>query len=218
MPGDSPERKDNLRKPISGKLQVTVKGARDLDHAPLVRRNAKAANDTTVHIKIEGTPRARTHPSRTDRWNESFEIAVDKANEVEIAIHDKQVGELPIPIGLLWIRISDLVEALRRQKIEQEAGQGGWVTAAGAMGAPSYNGGAPGQLQFGQDASYASLAPQFGPAGAAPGAGPGALGQPEGIDAWFAVEPAGAIQLHVNFSASFRSCPRALFYHRTDAL
>lgn len=200
-PGDGVERKDNLRKPLSGKLQITVKQARDLDHVPLIKRSAKAANDTTVHIKIEGTPRARTHPSRTDRWNESFEIAVDKANEVEIAVHDKQVGEQPTPIGLLWIRISDLVEALRRQKIEQEAGQGGWVTAAGAMGAqPSFNGTGAGQAPFGQDATYAPLAPQFTPGGPVPGAaGPSSLGQPEGIDAWFAVEPVGAIQLHVNF-------------------
>ncbi|EJD40892.1 hypothetical protein AURDEDRAFT_115756 [Auricularia subglabra TFB-10046 SS5] len=203
MPGESAERKDNLRKPISGKLQVTVKAARDLDHAPLLKRSAKAANDTSVHIKVEGTFKAKTHPSRTDRWNEGFEIAIDKANEVEIAIIDKQVGEQPTPIGLLWLRISDLVEALRRQKIEQEAGAGGWVTAAGAMGAaPPYNGGGGGsafpvqggQQPFGADpnASYA-LAPQFGPGPA------NAAGQAEGIDAWFAVEPAGAVALHLNF-------------------
>ena len=69
--------------------------------------------------------------------------------------------------------------------------------------APPFNGGgggsfsgAGGQPPFGADpnASYA-LAPQF-----APGP-PNASGQPEGIDAWFAVEPAGAIALHLNFGA-----------------
>ncbi|KAH7100378.1 hypothetical protein BKA62DRAFT_771645 [Auriculariales sp. MPI-PUGE-AT-0066] len=200
VPGESLERKENLRKPISGMLQVTVKAARDLDHAPLIKRSAKAGNETSVIIKVEGTPLARSHPSKTDRWNESFEIAVDKANEVEIAIHDKQVGEQAMPIGLLWLRISDLVEALRRQKFEQEARQGDWVTASGAMvggAAPtpiSYNGtvpGAfPGQNSTDPNAQY-SLGPQFG--------GGSLIGQAEGIDAWFAVEPAGAIALHLNF-------------------
>ncbi|KAE9382795.1 hypothetical protein BT96DRAFT_1027510 [Gymnopus androsaceus JB14] len=34
-------------------------------------------------LKVEGTQLARSHPSRTDHWNEDLEITVDKANEVE---------------------------------------------------------------------------------------------------------------------------------------
>ena len=92
-----------------------------------------------------------------------------------------------VPIGLLWIRISDLVEAVRRQKVLMESGQGGWVTA-NAMGDASA---APGMSQ--------TDAPLF-PAQGQPGA-PMGFGAPsaDGIEAWFAVEPAGAIALRLNF-------------------
>ncbi|KIJ59483.1 hypothetical protein HYDPIDRAFT_183991 [Hydnomerulius pinastri MD-312] len=201
--GADGERKENIRaKPLSGKLYVTVKGARELDHAPIVpsgriRSSSKYISETYVSLKIEGTQRARSHPSRTDRWNEDFEITVDKANEVEIAVYDKQVSEPhPVPIGLLWIRISDLVEALRRQKVMMDSGQGGWVTA-GAMDGDSPGSRAPGQIGA------------LGDVNAPLNLGPGAMSQPggtmgfttqsEGIDAWFAVEPAGALALHLNF-------------------
>ncbi|KAH7926459.1 kinase-like protein [Leucogyrophana mollusca] len=202
-PGQEGERKGNLRaKPISGKLHVTIKGARELDHAPIVtagrsRSSSKQISETYVSLKIEGTQRARSHPSRTDRWNEDFEITVDKANEVEIAVYDKQVSEPhPVPIGLLWVTISDLVEALRRQKVMMESGQGGWVTA-GAMDGDSPTGRMPPQMgAFGGADAPLSLGPNSG------GQMEGSMGfssQSEGIDAWFAVEPAGALALQLNF-------------------
>jgi classical protein kinase C len=202
-PDTDGDRKDNLRsKPLSGKLQIIVNAARELDHAPIVtsgkaRSSSKQVSETYVSLKVEGTQRARSHGSRTDRWNEEFEITVDKANEVEIAVYDKQVSEPhPIPIGLLWIRISDLVEAQRRQKVMMESGAGGWVTA-GAMGGPNAAGlpshmtssgdmNAP--LSFGNEAG--------GPAGSTMG---GYATQNEGIEAWFAVQPAGALALQLNF-------------------
>jgi hypothetical protein len=202
-PDTDGDRKDNLRsKPLSGKLQIIVNAARELDHAPIVtsgkaRSSSKQVSETYVSLKVEGTQRARSHGSRTDRWNEEFEITVDKANEVEIAVYDKQVSEPhPVPIGLLWIRISDLVEAQRRQKVMMESGAGGWVTA-GAMGGPNAAGmpshiasagdmNAP--LSFGADAG--------GPSGSTMG---GYATQNEGIEAWFAVQPAGALALQLNF-------------------
>lgn len=202
-PGVDGERKDNLRsKPLSGKLQITLKGARELDHAPIVStgrmRSSGKVMETFVTFKVEGTQKDRSHPSRTDKWMEDFEITVEKANEVEIAIFDKQVSEAnPVPIGLLWIKISDLVEAQRRQKVMVESGQGGWVTAGAmngdgsAMGSGGYMSG-PG----GMDAPIG-----FGDMSAPSGSqGAGAAAGSEGIDAWFAVEPAGAIALRLNFS------------------
>lgn len=191
---DGGERKDKLRsKPLSGTLYVTVKGARELDHAPIVTRSrsaSKQVTETHVSVKVEGTQLARSHPSRTDRWNEDFEITVDKANEVEIVVYDKQVSEPhAVPIGLLWIRITDLVDALRRQKVGME-GQGGWVTA-GAMP--------------GDSAVNAPMSPTLGDMNAPLNYGDGGpMGQgapttTDGIDAWFAVEPAGAIALHLDF-------------------
>ena len=195
------ERKDKLRmKPLSGTLYATVKGARELDHAPIVTSRSRSASkvmETHVSIKVEGTQLAKSHPSRTDRWNEDFEISVDKANEVEIVVYDKQVSEQhAIPIGLLWIRITDLVDALRRQKIGMD-GQGGWVTA-GAMPGDS-----PTTTMSMQSPSGDMNAPLGFGAGPPGGVPLGPSGQSDGIDAWFAVEPAGAIQLQLNFSKPF---------------
>lgn len=201
-PGVEGERKDNLRnKPLSGKLQITLKGARELDHAPIVStgrsRSSSKVVETYVSFKVEGTQRARSHPTRTDRWMEEFEITVDKANEVEVAIFDKQASEThPVPIGLLWIKINDLVEAQRRQKVMMETGQGGWVTA-GAMDGDSMGaaagGGMVGQtgdvnspIGFGDNQMMTQAA--------------ASSGMSEGVDAWFAVEPAGAVALQLNFS------------------
>jgi len=191
------DRKGNLRKPLTGTLYITVKAARELEHAPLTKRSAKIFNETTVVLKIEGNARAKSHPSRTDKWNQDFEISVDKANEVTIAIYDKQGNEMPVPIGFTWVRLSDLVEALRRLKVGMEAAGGGWVTAAGAMsGAPS----GPGGGRYQQPGMDSPLMP-YG-AGTQMG-GPGMPGPPgagsDGIEAWFMVEPAGAVLLHLNF-------------------
>ena len=178
-----------------------MKGARELDHAPIVStfrsRAASKQVETFVSFRVEGTQRARSHPSKTDRWMENFEITIDKANEVEIAVYDKQASEQhPQLIGLLWLKINDLVEAQRRQKVMMESGQGGWVTA-GAMNGDSA--GFPGQAGAMGDmnAPIPFGDPRVIPMGGPMGAGPAGS---EGIDAWFAVEPAGALALHLNFS------------------
>lgn len=122
---------------------------------------------------------------------------------MEITIYDKQVSQVdPVPIGMLWIRIPDLVEALRKQKVEQESGQGGWVTAdaAGAMGSsgegPAYgsygHGAGGGSADFTNNNSLNFAGPMPGGMNIGP--------QQDGIDAWFSVEPAGAISLRLNFS------------------
>jgi hypothetical protein len=197
------QRKENLRnKPLSGKLQITVQGARELEHTPLVntgraRSSSKKVLETYVSIKVEGTQQARSHASRTDRWMEDFEIPVDKANEIEIAIYDKPAGELnPVPIGLLWIRISDLVEAIRRRKVMMETGQGGWVTA-GAM--PGQNGGY-GMSPSGMPGGDMNAAVNYPPGGMqGPPTNLATAPSVDGVDGWFAVEPAGALALHLNF-------------------
>lgn len=192
--GNDSERKDKLRsKPLSGTLYVTVQGARELDHAPIVSRSRSSSKgvDTFVSIKAEGTQLAKSHPSRTDKWNEDFEIVVDKANEIEIVVYDKQVNDPnPVPIGLLWIRITDLVDSLRRQKVGMDA-QGGWVTAGAMPGEAS----SPMSQQSGSGDLNVPVG--YNPSGAP---GSGFQGQAsDGIDAWFAVEPAGALALRLNF-------------------
>jgi len=191
-------------KNLSGKLQVTIKGARELEHAPIVtsgrsRSASKQVVDTYVSLKVEGTQRAHTHPSRTDRWNEEFEITIDKANEVELAVYDKQASEPhPVPIALQWLKIQDLVDALRRQRVNQETGHGGWVTA-GDMNKM------PGTPQTGHHPSGSGdYQPPFnsgGPLTGTPGGGYGS--QSDGVEAWFSLEPVGAIALKLNFGTLY---------------
>lgn len=192
-----------------------MKGARELDHAPIVssgrfRSASKQGAETYVSFKVEGSQRARSHPSRTDKWHEDFEITVDKANEVEIAVFDKQAGEAhPVLIGLLWIQINDLVEALRRQKVHMESGQRQWLPADAMGGEQS-----PSSALFSGQTGAGGLFPQMGygdmNSPVSFGGGPGGMmgrnmdasAQVEGIDAWFSVEPAGALALRLNFGSS----------------
>ncbi|KAI9626136.1 hypothetical protein H4Q26_015882 [Puccinia striiformis f. sp. tritici PST-130] len=180
---ESEERKGHPRRPLSGALQITIASAKDLDHAPLASK--KGITESIVVVKVEDTPRARTHPVRNDRWNEAFEIHVDKANELEVIIYDRASSsqDSVIPIGVLWIRLSDVVEELRRKKFGLESGPG--------------SGG-----------DLTNLPPGAAPAGLAPLDPPISSGDTpagtsaDGADAWFAVEPAGALRLQLNFVKS----------------
>lgn len=188
--------KSNLRKPLSGTLQITIKSARDLAHA-LQPKKSKHPSETVIYVKVEDTPRARTHPTRSDRWNEDFEIQVDKANEVEVTIYDKIPGDsAPVPIGMLWLRLSDIVEELRRRKMGAEAGPG-WVTAARVN---SHQSGSQGGGSGGSGGSVGAIdLAALGGAGAGEVSGPNGA---EGVDAWFAIEPEGALFLQLNFGES----------------
>lgn len=144
---------------------------------------------------------ARTKVSRNDRWESEFHtIDVDKANEMEIIVYDKP-GEHPMPIGLLWVRISDIVEEMRRKRIEAEMSSSGWVSAD-KMG--SYAGGGAAPAQFPMSPSQGSFGNQAGAQGSnQPG---GAYGAPAPsqvnagpIEGWFNLEPAGQIQLQISF-------------------
>ncbi|KAH9472555.1 hypothetical protein Pst134EA_003164 [Puccinia striiformis f. sp. tritici] len=191
---ESEERKGHPRRPLSGALQITIASAKDLDHAPLASK--KGITESIVVVKVEDTPRARTHPVRNDRWNEAFEIHVDKANELEVIIYDRASSsqDSVIPIGVLWIRLSDVVEELRRKKFGLESGPG-WVTAARVK-------------ETGSGGDLTNLPPGAAPAGLAPLDPPISSGDTpagtsaDGADAWFAVEPAGALRLQLNFVKS----------------
>ena len=145
-------------------------------------------NETTVVIKIEGNERAVSHPSRNDRWLEDFEIPVEKANEVELTIYDQVAPGDSAPIGMLWLRVSDLVEALRRQKVGAESQGAGWVTAATAASMGPKHGSAPDSVTL--HSSGTLRAPGHGAVDSRP---------PEAVDGWWSVEPAGAISLRLDF-------------------
>src|SRR3569833_837319 len=106
----------NLRKPLSGQLSIRILAVKDVDHAPTSRFSR--GPDTFVAVKVEDNVAARTKISRTDRWEgEYHNVDVDKANEIELTVYDKP-GEHSLPIAMLWVRISDLAEELRRKRIE----------------------------------------------------------------------------------------------------
>ncbi|XP_044724032.1 kinase [Hirsutella rhossiliensis] len=190
----------NLRKPLSGRLCIRAMGVKGVDHAATGR--FARGPETFVAVKVEDSVMARTKVSRTDRWDsEQHTIDVDKANEIEVTVYDKP-GEHPIPIGLLWIRISDIVEEMRRKRIEAEMNFSGWVSAD-QMGNPSSP---PTQFPMGSLQGQAgSFGGASGPQGqqqqgtqlGAPGPQPQVNVGP--IDEWFNLEPTGQIQLQMSF-------------------
>lgn len=190
----------NLRKPLTGLLTLRVHAVRDVDHAASSRFSR--GPETYVILKVEDAVKARTKATRTDRWqDETFNIDIDKANEIELTVYDKS-GDRPTPIGMLWVRISDIAEEMRRKKIETEFNASGWVSAdkmehggtsvqpdaAGPMGSVH----SPGSAGHGHPG-----APGQGYADAPPGAAP--PGGPVMIDTWFALEPVGRIYLSLSF-------------------
>jgi hypothetical protein len=191
------------RKPLSGHLSLRVHAVADVDHAATGRFSR--GPETFVNIKAEDSIKGRTKPTRNDRWaDESHEFDIDKANEIEITVYDR-ANEHPLPIGMLWVRISDIAEEMRRKKVETELQNSGWVSADKMGG----NSGVQPDLQFqpppGQNFAGAS-GPGGGPGGMRPqgagGAGAGAAQPQTGpifIDDWFSLEPVGRIHLTLSF-------------------
>ncbi|KAJ9066407.1 Serine/threonine kinase [Entomophthora muscae] len=109
--------KPGLRRPMTGVLFVRIISGRYLQHL--------SEPEAFVVCKIDGKFRSQTKFSRMDRWNEEFEFAVEKANELEIIIYNVQREGPPVPIGLFWIPISELTDDLRKKN----AGNTGWAPA-----------------------------------------------------------------------------------------
>ncbi|KAI5795563.1 protein kinase c [Geopyxis carbonaria] len=185
----------NIRKPLTGRLHVRILAVKDVDHASTSR--FARGPETFVIIKVEDVARIRTKSTRNDKWlDEGHDIDVDKANEIEVTVYDKP-GEQHLPIGMLWIRISDLVEELRRKKIDQDNQNAGWVSAD-KMGpgrtsdGHSYSGSVPSShVGAGNTGMYMNTSGQVG-------AQPTQVQSPN-VDAWFALEPIGQIHLSMNF-------------------
>jgi len=182
---------------LTGRLAIRVLAVKDVDHATTSR--FARGPETFVIIKVEDVARVRTKSTRNDKWlDEAHDIDVDKANEIEMTVYDKP-GDNHMPIGLLWIRISDIAEELRKKKIEQEISSSGWVSAdkmahsgTGRPGEGAYNYsqgfGGPAAAGGGNTGMYVNNSGQAQ-----------AQGGSAGIDAWFALEPVGQIHLNLNF-------------------
>lgn len=194
------------RKPLTGHLTLKILAVADVDHAATGRFSR--GPDTFVIIKVEDVFKGRTKATKNDRFiDELHEIDIDKANELELTVYDR-AGDHPMPIGMLWIRISDLQEEMRRKRIENEFNSAGWMTAEkmgseggvrpdlhfqpppGQQSTPGAMGGGPGGLGGGPQASA--------PGGALPQTGP------VSIESWFALEPTGRIYLSLSYNKQNR--------------
>lgn len=193
-----------MRKPLTGLLTMRIQAVKDVDHAASSRFSR--GPETYVILKVEDAIKARTKATRSDRWqDESVSVDIDKANELELTVYDKS-GDRPTPIGMLWIRISDIAEEMRRKKIETEFNTSGWVSAdkmehggSGVRQDPSAPVGSP--QNPGPPGSTGAAGQNYG---STPGA---SFANHVMIDSWFALEPVGRIHL----SMSFGKCWTAFF-------
>ena len=175
---------------------MTVHAVIDVDHA--ARGKLSRAHETFVVLKVEDTVKARTKTTRIERWtDEVHQVDIDKANEIELTVYDKS-GTHPTPIAMLWIRISDIAEEMRRKKIEADLG-GGWATAdtmdnQGMQNRndPAYSSSHQSQGRDQRDSRGSSGQASYN--AAQPTSNPG------DVVAWFALEPVGRIQLTLSFS------------------
>lgn len=187
-----------MRKPLTGLLTMRIHAVKDVDHAASSRFSR--GPETYIVVKVEDTIKARTKPSRIDKWvDEAFSIDIDKANEIELTVYDKS-GDRPTPIGMLWVRISDIAEEMRRKKIESELNNSGWVSADRMGGDSStprsdHHPGSPmGSSHGNGPGSFGSMAVPQGAIPENPNAPPTVM-----IDSWFALEPFGRIHLSMSF-------------------
>ena len=190
----------NMRKPLTGSLSMTIHAVRDVDHAATGR--FARGPETFVIMKVEDTFKVRTKATRIDKWqDEHHTVDIEKANEIELTVYDKS-GSHPTPIGMLWVRISDIAEEMRRKKVEADLKGSQWVTADRMD-----NGGG---MHSRQDSAYSSLnqGQSFGSGQRDPRSSGGSYGGPQQpaipgeIDAWFALEPVGRVHLSMSFSKS----------------
>ena len=99
--------------------------ARNLEHVP-TRTMRSPVTITTA--KIDSTVKYKSTPTRTDKWFEACKIPVNKGSELELEIHDESSDKRQL-IGIIWIKVADIAEALRKQKVRDGQNDLGWVSA-----------------------------------------------------------------------------------------
>ena len=183
-----------MRKPLTGTLSLTIHAVKDVDHAATGRMSR--GPETFVIMKVEDAFKVRTRSTRTDKWTDEPHIVdIEKANEIELTVYDKS-GAHPTPIGMLWIRISDVSEEMRRKRFEADFDNSQWVTADKMNNAGQSDSGFSSSTNLAQDRASRGSSNREGALNA-PGQNPQ---NPAAIDAWFALEPVGRIHLTLSFS------------------
>lgn len=165
------------RKPQPGTLRIAIEAARDVDHAPMPS-GLRLSRESFVAVKIEELDRVHTHASRNDTWGERFELPMEDTSEVELILFNRVGTTAPVPVGLLWLRVSDIVEHLRKIKFGQ-VGADGTATPSPASEIPVAPW-APGTVPDAATTASSAVTDQ-------------------GVEGWFTVEPTGALYLRLSY-------------------
>ncbi|AET39674.1 protein kinase C Ecym_4652 [Eremothecium cymbalariae DBVPG len=182
------------RKQLTGEFTLGISAIRDVDHiqSPLFSKNP----ETIITVKIDDVVRAKTKPTRTDRWHEEFNLYVDKGNEVEITVYDR-INDRIVPVAIMWLLLSDVTEEIRKKKVGQ-VGSPNWFDVANPLtDQDPYVNTSTAHLPLGGLASASGL---LGTADLSSETAP--LKQPITTNAWFVLEPAGQIMLTLGFNKS----------------
>lgn len=189
------------RKPLTGRLTVTITCIRDIDHIALPMFNKKP--ESIVSIKVDDVERAKTNGSRVGKFNEEFSIEVEKAHEMEITVYDKS-GAQRIPVALSWVLLSDIAEEIRKKKVAAEMGNDGWIPALRVSGQQSL--GRPGvhpvSLHSPKNSATGLDFPTISNVEEQPSHPANNDGRAVLISAWVNLEPVGQILINLSFEKS----------------
>lgn len=126
---DSGPAVSNVRRPLTGTLRIFITEIEEVDHTIAWSEQV----EMWVSMKVENNSAAEAHtrPTTSSFLNEDFVIPVDKGNEIEFTVYDRAITHAgnPTPVALLWLRISDIAEAIRQKRVERELKETGWASA-----------------------------------------------------------------------------------------
>ncbi|KAI8913115.1 kinase-like domain-containing protein [Powellomyces hirtus] len=169
--GDSSFAVKTLRRPANGKLKIRLVAANALPG----RKSAKS--ETFAVVRLDGVQRAKTKPTR-GKWNEDFDIKLDKAQEVEIAVYEKGGSVL----ALTWFKLWELEEGIRTHQMGTTIARDGSAASIASMNRDPSS-------PTGDNLHPSSLPPP-----------PPIVAHPshDGLDVWLEMEPGGQLQAKFN--------------------
>lgn len=203
----------NVRRPLTGVLSIFVQQVEEVDHT--IAWADQVEMWVTLKVENNSTAAARTRTKFSSMFEENFSIPVDKGNEVEFTVYDRSVSasqsQPANPVALLWLKISDIAEAIRQKRVERKLKQSGWASAARVQ-------------ELNAATGFESLAMTGSPTGPAssstgPPTGPSdapAESQDDTVEGWFTLEPAGRVYLRLGFEKTGTHKRARLFEGNND--
>ncbi|KAJ3207761.1 Serine/threonine kinase [Dinochytrium kinnereticum] len=93
----------DVRVKVTGRLKIRLIGATNLPG------RASTQSEVYAVLRIDGQNKATTR-AKTQRWDESFDLPLEKAVECEFSVYSKQSNVLS---ALCWFKMSDLLDDLK---------------------------------------------------------------------------------------------------------